>query len=194
MAIKKINSKLKFLYRTGAYLNCKVKKLLVSALIQSHFDYGCNFWFRSLNMGISKKLQTAQNKTIRYVLNLNPRTHLSFSHFSKLKWLNVKYRVDYLSLTHMYKCYYDLAPSYMCVFQKTMSSRAHNTRHSQNSVNIPIVGTHGQKSFVYNGSKLWNSLPNELKLCASIEKFKYQCKSYLMSKMRENEVSEFVFY
>ena len=43
--IKKANSRLKFLYRKGRYLNDYTKKLLVSALIQCHFDYGCSLIF-----------------------------------------------------------------------------------------------------------------------------------------------------
>ena len=36
--VKKVNTRLKFLYRSSSYLNAKVRKLLASALIQAHFD------------------------------------------------------------------------------------------------------------------------------------------------------------
>ena len=42
--LKKTNSKLKFLYRKSKFLSVHAKKLLVSALIQCHFDYACSFW------------------------------------------------------------------------------------------------------------------------------------------------------
>ena len=39
--LKKINDKLKFLYRQADFLNPSYKRLLCNALIQPHFDYGC---------------------------------------------------------------------------------------------------------------------------------------------------------
>ena len=39
--LKRINDKLKFLYRQADFLNPSCKRLLCNALIQPHFDYGC---------------------------------------------------------------------------------------------------------------------------------------------------------
>ena len=44
-ALKKINGKLKFLYRQAIFLNPACKRLLCNALIQPHFDYGCASWY-----------------------------------------------------------------------------------------------------------------------------------------------------
>ena len=44
--LKKINAKLKFLYRQSRYLTPAYRRLLCNALIQSHFHYGCSSWFR----------------------------------------------------------------------------------------------------------------------------------------------------
>ena len=41
---KKINAKLKFLYRQSGYLTPAYRRLLCNALIQPHFDYGCSSW------------------------------------------------------------------------------------------------------------------------------------------------------
>ena len=54
--IKKANSRLKFLQRKGRYLNVYTKKLLVSALIQCHYDYACSSWY----LGLTKP--SKQNK------------------------------------------------------------------------------------------------------------------------------------
>ena len=40
--LKKINAKLKFLYRQNRYLTHAYRRLLCNALIQQHFDYGCS--------------------------------------------------------------------------------------------------------------------------------------------------------
>ena len=58
--LKKINAKLKFLYRQTLYLTPAYKRLLYNALIQPHFDYGCSSWFPLLkkNPKGSKQMQS----------------------------------------------------------------------------------------------------------------------------------------
>lgn len=92
--IKKANSRLKFLHRKREYLTQHAKKLLVMSLIQCHFDYACSFWYYGLNKLWMNKLQVTQNKLIRFVLNLDPRSHIGHEEFNSLNWLPVSKRVD----------------------------------------------------------------------------------------------------
>ena len=43
--VTKCSNKVKFLYRNARNFDKKTKKLLVSALIQCHFDYACASWY-----------------------------------------------------------------------------------------------------------------------------------------------------
>ena len=43
--VKKVNSRLKYLYRKGKYLDHNSKKLLVNSLVQCHYDYACSSWY-----------------------------------------------------------------------------------------------------------------------------------------------------
>ena len=52
--VQKSNAKLKFLYRQANQVSQETKKLLVSALIQCHFDYACMAWYS----GLTKKCKT----------------------------------------------------------------------------------------------------------------------------------------
>ena len=79
--LKKINAKLKFLYRKTTYLTPAYRRLLCNGVIQPDFDYGCSSWFPLLNLKL--KLQKAQNKCIRLCLNLPPRSHIDLLHFRK---------------------------------------------------------------------------------------------------------------
>ena len=63
--IKKANGKLKFLYRQRKHLNTHTRKILSSALTQSHSDYASVFWFHSASASLQRKLQVIQNKTVR---------------------------------------------------------------------------------------------------------------------------------
>ena len=71
--LKKINAKLKFLYRKNNFLNLSLRRLLCNALIQPHFDYACSTWYPNLNQNLKKRLQTLQNKCIRFCLRLPNR-------------------------------------------------------------------------------------------------------------------------
>lgn len=53
---KKVNSRLRFLYRYKDYLRTESRKTLCTALIQCHFDYSCSSWFPGINKGLSDKL------------------------------------------------------------------------------------------------------------------------------------------
>ena len=100
---QKANARLKFLYRKQRFLNFKTKKLLVMSLIQCHFDYACSFWYPGLTQFLcKKKLQITQNKAIRFVLNLDPRSPLGPDVFRSLGWLPVSKRVDQMILNHVF--------------------------------------------------------------------------------------------
>ncbi len=66
LAHSKICNLIKFLARQAACLDTQTLKMLAGALVQSHFDYAAAFWYN----GISKKLQTAQNKLIMVILKV----------------------------------------------------------------------------------------------------------------------------
>ena len=90
-----INAKLKFLYRQSRYLTPAYRKLLCNVLIQSRFDYGCSSWFPHLKKNLKLKLRKAENKCIRFCLNLPPKPHIDPSHFGKINWLPVSDRYEY---------------------------------------------------------------------------------------------------
>ena len=51
----KINGKLKFMFRKQRCLYNSLRRLLLNALIQLHFDYACTSWFPMLNKRPAKK-------------------------------------------------------------------------------------------------------------------------------------------
>ena len=93
--LSKLNSKLKFLYRKNRFLTPHLRRLLCNALIQPHFDFACNAWFPSLNQNLKNKLQTGQNKCIRFCLQLGNRTHIGVDEFKQINWLNVEESIFY---------------------------------------------------------------------------------------------------
>ena len=121
--------------------------MLCMAMIQSHFDYACNMWYRGLNKCYKIKLQTAQNKIARFIFNEHNRFHVDASVLKNLKWLNVKCRVDYLTLCQMYSIYYHQAPEYMYFFKTVEEQHNHFTRNSLMSFVLPKVMSNGSHGF-----------------------------------------------
>lgn len=111
--LQKANARLKYLYRKKEYLTQLTKKLLVMSLIQCHYDYACSIWYHGLTKMLRNKLQTTQNKLMRFVLGLDARCHIGPEHFRSLNWLPVNNRVDQIVLGHVFKVKHGLAPDYL---------------------------------------------------------------------------------
>ena len=54
--VKKVNLRLRFLYRYKELLNFGYRKALCSALIQCLFDYSCSSWYPGINKELKDKL------------------------------------------------------------------------------------------------------------------------------------------
>ena len=93
-ALTKINAKLKFLYRKRSFLSTSLRRLLCNALIQPHFDFACLAWYPCLNRKFKKKVQVAQNKCIRFCLNLGNRAHIGMKESKIINWLPTKGRFE----------------------------------------------------------------------------------------------------
>ena len=191
--LTKSSNKLKFLYRNTRNFDLKTKKLLVSALIQCHFDYACSSWYTGLTKKLKGKMQVMQNNIIRFMLNAPPRTHIGYDQFSMVGILPVEYRVYQLKYGHMYNIMYGNAPEYMkCNINLVQNHHRYRTRASDLSCVVPRIGSFGKSSFMYTGIVLWNDLPLSVKQCISKDVFKKQVKSYLWSKLGANNLNVYI--
>ena len=187
--LSKVGRGLKILYRKAKYFDYEERKMVCTALLQSHFDYGCHVWYRGLTKALKSKIQCAQNKMMRYILAKDNRFHLSHEHFEQLKLLSVERRIEYLTLSSTFNIYNKTAPSYM-IAHFSGSEHSHNTRH-HNGFILPCVQTNGHHSFIFNAIKSWNSI--NMPIPTKVSHFKSECKKLLMSKMKLEEEDAFVY-
>ena len=143
--------------------------------------------------GIKNKIQTAQNKMIRFILGHHQRKHLAVREFKSVKMLNVNSRIEYLNLSLTHNIVHNVAPEYLCQ-DFTRISHKYDTKYSRYSFIIPIVHSQGKKSFRYNAIIAWNNLPIGIKNCSSKESFKSQLKLFLFKKMSDEENNCYVYY
>ena len=182
--IKKINARLKFLHRKNDFLTPDLRHLLCNALIQPHFDYLCSSWFPNINRKLKRKLQTNQNKCIRFCLQLSSRTRLTFQHLEKINWLPIKERVHQSILSHVYKSLNNDSPIYMSDMFKTASQSNINTRQAYSRLIQPLCKTKmGLNSISYLGPSLWNKLPENIK--PSLITFKHKAKEYFLKNLQK---------
>ena len=155
-------------------------RILVQALVTSKLDY-CN----SLMLGSTEynlaKLQRIQNSAAhivykrRYVLHITP-------YLKSLHWLRIKDRITYKIAVLLFNCINGFAPKYL----QDLVIRNHcRTLRSSMQLKLPAIKCNlaqvHRSSFTSIGSRIWNSLPYQLRTSVSINDFKGKLKTYLFS-------------
>lgn len=165
----------------STYINRSALEALSGALIQCHYDYACSAWYTGITVALKGRLQTAQNKLVRLILKLQPRTHLSQSHFDSLKWLRVEERVSQIKLCMVHKIIRNAVPQYLRgYFVRVRNVHGHATRGSLTDlVPVRFKRVIGQNTFLYSAAVLWNSLPMELKSIKPFPTFKSAVKNWI---------------
>ena len=149
------------------------------SLIQCHFDFACSFWFSGLSQNMKNRLQTTQNKLIRFVLNLDQMIHVGPEHFKFLNWLPVTKRVHQIILCHVFKIRPSTAPDYLSEYFNLALFRDILLDFGIfGNYTIPQVKGFGKKSFVYEGCMLLNDLPLSIRKINSLREFKYQYQPF----------------
>ncbi len=193
-ALRKINGRLKFLYRNQSFLSTSLRRLLCNALIQPHFDFACAAWYPCLNKNFKNKIQVAQNKCIRFCLNLGNRSHIGAKEFEAINWLPTKERFEQCLCVGIFKFIAKAAPLYISeMFFPVEQSQT--TRRSLNKLRIPYHKTnHGLKMLSYVGPRLWNTLPNSLKSVNGVNNFKHKSKELFFDNLRAREEDPYIYY
>ena len=177
---KKANSRLKFLYRYRNCLNQKTRRIVVFALIQYLFEYASGAWFCSISKTDVKKLEIIQNKMVRFVNDLDSRTHIGINELQEAGLLDVTQRAKQLVLHHVHKIYYSNVDHYLTEnFSRVSNIHGYNTRQSQLNFVLPKRTGQIGNSFYFNGTTFWNSLPSYVKSVRNFHHFKIVLKRYL---------------
>ena len=101
--IKKINARLRFLYRNTKILSSSLRRMLLNSLIQPNFDYASLSWFPNLTEKVRKKIQTVQNKCIRFCLQLENKAHIGLIELKSINWLNTSDRYKQICGSSVFK-------------------------------------------------------------------------------------------
>ena len=179
--INKVNARLKFLYRQSKFLTKNLRRSLCNAMIQPFFDYASSVWYPNVNVNLRNRLQTAQNKCIRFCLNLGYREKINAEHFEEINWLKVNDRFSQSVMANVYNFFDSRCPEYMGEMFFPADQSGPNTRHSYKKLKIPSRRTNaGLNTLSYIGPSAWNKLPNVLKYSNNLNTFKHEVKKHFL--------------
>ena len=110
-----------------------------------------------------------------------------FDHISPilkdLHWLKVENRIIFKILVLAYKCLNNLAPTYLSELIHKAHTR--DNMRSQNQYNLVIPKArpvYGERAFQFAAPFRWNQLPINIKNAKSLESFKTELKTHLLSR------------
>lgn len=150
-------------------LNRKQLKQVYCALIQSSLEYGIISWGSASNTCL-EPLEKIQKLILKVILKVPLRTSTDFI-FKTLNVLNLKKLYSKNILLHQFKNTH--------MYEERISTRALRESHVK-SFNIPVCQTsYGQRSFKYNATKLFNSLPINIRNTQTKSSFKSKIIDYL---------------
>ena len=146
-----------------------------NALVQTYFDYCCEVW-DPIGSILSNKLQTLQNRAARIIMGYPNEHGCSEAALTALGWKTLKERRFESKARLMYKIIHGFAPTALTeIFSSASVVRPHdyNLRNSDMKLNLPFPKTeYLKKSISFNGVKLWNDLPIEVRNAESLGIFK----------------------
>ena len=102
----------------------------------------------------------------------------------QLHWLPIDERIKYKILLLTFKALSDLAPIYigdmLCKYAPSRRLRSSSNKLLQ--VPSSKLKTHCERTSLDAAPKLWNSLPNLIRQCSSLESFKTEIKTFLFEQ------------
>ena len=166
-------SRLRYFFPTSTLL------LLYYALVHPHLIYGLPLWGCTFPSYL-QKLQILQNKALRLVSNTKNGSSITPIYY-KFRILNISdlHAYEMAKLMHQY--------STDSFFQNVSDIHGRNTRSSsRNRLYTPKFSTfRTQKSFKYQGSKIWNLTPANIRNM-TFNKFKAHFKDIIIEKYSIN--------
>ena len=133
-----------------------------------------HIWTITVQYGVMLKLDAVikfQKRAARSILD-KPLETPSPELFAELKWMEFPKRVMYQKAILMYKIMHNLTPPYLANIFK-FSREVHDQTLRSTSENLLYVSKPNTKMFknsiAYSGSKIWNSIPDNIRNAGSLQ-------------------------
>lgn len=180
--LKKIGKKTSFLNRIGNFISAYARCTVYKSIIAPHFEYCA-----SLLVGVGetqlKKLQVAQNRAMRVVLQCNKYTKVEHM-LQALQFMSVRQRLYYSVCIFIFKIVNNMAPVVLSnKIEIEVRECDRQTRQAEN-IRLTLRKTRSaQKSLFYEGIKMYNSLPIEIRQREKLTSFRRLLKEYVVKSV-----------
>ncbi|KAG8241797.1 hypothetical protein J6590_108726 [Homalodisca vitripennis] len=169
------------LKRFALYLPFSVKVMLVKTLILPHFNY-CDAVISDMTVELSDRLQRAQNYCIRFIFNLRRYEHVT-PFFKQLSLLKLQQLRQLHILSTLHSVIKNKSPVYLSEHFKFISDISERpTRRGSTLLSIPVHRSNFfSKSFTVQACRLWNSLPDDIRIIEGRARFGAKVKDLLLA-------------
>ena len=153
-------------------------KTIVHALVTSKLDYGNAVLF-GINGRLLNKLQMTQNSAARLIMRQRRRDHIT-PVLIALHWLPIRFRV--LVLTFL--AIHNIAPAYITDLISIYEPGRQLRAASRALLAVPHhnLERFGRRGFSVNAPRLWNDLPDNLRVIDSVVLCKRHLKTHLFKQ------------
>lgn len=184
-AISNMHRKAAYRYRTlltmRDCLSLYGATTMIRSMIVPYLDYGSLFVSTTSNANINK-IQTLQNKIIKTALRAHRLTRTNEIH-SQTGILLFKDRIIFNQLKYINRNLVSAQPIFTPLTHSSSTTRGITSNNL--ILNTPNITTF-RKSFCYNGVKVWNGLPNDLRSPQSFFSFKKKLKARFINNYCNN--------
>ena len=165
------------------FLTTETAKTLMVGLVLAHLDAN-NGILIGLPDTQLRKIQLVQNYAAKVVCN-KQKFDSATECLKALHWLPVKNRIIFKIATLVYKALNNQAPDYIIkLFKLKTSNRTLRSDKYYKMLEIPYVkkATFAMRALSVQGPKIWNELPNDIKMQVTLDSFKAKLKTFLFKE------------
>ena len=166
---KKASKQLAVLKRLGGFLTKQGKLVIYNSFIASNFSY-CPLAWHFCSAASTNKLEKVQERALRYINNDHTSSLNDLLKSTNTQPLHVR-RIKQMAC-EVFKIINKMSPEYINDLVEIKTS-TYNFR-AEKQAEVPRVNTtrYGLRSFRSEAARVWNSLPNEMRVAESYPQFR----------------------
>ena len=177
---KKLSKVVGILNKIKHFFPPDILRYLYLTLFYPYLTYCVLAWGKSQKT-VLNPINILQKKAVRIITNSDYRAH-THPLFKSLTILKLDDIYTYNSLIHIFKVLnLNKYPAQLNELETSQPSHRYNLRHTQYMPPRSRIKKCDQDPLI-QGIKNWNILPQELTTLPTLHKFKYHCKSSLLSR------------
>ena len=176
---KKITAGISAIRRVKPFVDKETLISIYNAIVRPYFDYCCEVW-DVFGETQSKRLQKLQNRAARIILNMSNDVNHSIA-LCELGWEPLKTLRKKAKAKMMYKVLNKMGPKSLTnLFSYKCEKTNYHLRDISTGLCLPKPRSNNMKnSFMYNGAKLWNSIPKEIRESKSLSSFRNKIAAHI---------------